>query len=299
MTLDLLLKPEPADDPHAALAAKALAYPYAPPDQSFLFETADPQVRRIEATSVRVHPSRAAGDARLYDIDVAVAGEARPRRFERRVAVIAAGSNASHARLTTKYGEAGESACFPVLKARVKGLAAAYSAHVSVYGAIPGTLVRDEQAVSHLHVAFLNRAELARLNATEGLGMNYGLAALADIDAAIGEGVRLHGVLAYVSRRGAFAPDRGPVRVSAFKAERSALAPMSQAEIMTRLQHYLGEAETPVGAFIAAHVMDERRRRQRMEAMRPAARPCDLPGLHWIEGGLQEAPSALLPEGLI
>ena len=145
---------------------------------------------------------------------------------------------------------------FPVLLARAHGLVAAYSAHVSSYGPVPGTLAGEAGAVSLLHVAFVDADALACLNASEALGKNYALALVSGHRLDFGGGLGLDAGLAYISMRGVHAPSGAPLRLTAFRAEGSRLSARSQREILDGLRRHLA-SRAPLEDFVAEQVGDE------------------------------------------
>ncbi|HSM19530.1 MAG TPA: hypothetical protein VK844_04075, partial [Hyphomicrobiales bacterium] len=185
----------------ASVFARARAYPYDPPAFGYRFRHDADAPEPAEALQIACR-SCGEDEVPLADLTIALNGGGAPARYERRVPVLAAGSNASFARLKTKFAEGRRPGDFPVLKARVPGVISVYSAHVSKYGSIPGTLTAEAGAVSELHVAFLDPEELERLNGSESIGKNYALALLSGLDADFGQGCRLQAALAYVSTRG-------------------------------------------------------------------------------------------------
>lgn len=277
----------------AAIFARARAYPYDPPSFGYRFRHDADEPQRAEARHIAIHSSPA-GDVPVSDVTVALDGDGEVRSYARRVPVIAAGSNASFSRLKSKFAQTGGSGDFPVLKARLRGLIAVYSAHVSRYGAIPGTLTGEEGAQSTLHVAFLNAIELKRLNASESIGRNYALVLLGGLEADFGEGCALDAALAYVSLRGAYAPDGTPVRISNFKAEGSRHKAVCQNDMLERARRHL-DYEGPLERFVHEHVVDADIRAARTSLMASSARPCRIDGWRCVAGGLN-APEARLPE---
>jgi len=277
----------------AAVFARVRAYPYDPPAFGYRFRHEAESPERAEAREIVSHPP-ANGEVPVSDVTVALGGNGVPRRYERRVAVIAAGSNASFTRLKSKFAAAGVPGDFPVLKARLSGVVSVYSAHVSRYGAIPGTLTGEEEATSELHVAFLDPGELKRLNGSESLGKNYALALLGGLDADLGNGCVLDAALAYVSLRGAYAPDGAPVRLSAFAALGSRHAAAGQEDMLERVRLHIGH-DGPLERFVHEHAEDEAVRTERVRIMAGSAMPCRFARVRCVAGGM-DAPEARLPD---
>src|SRR4051794_23940707 len=76
--------------------------------------------------------------------------------------LIAYGANASPEALARKL----PGARIAALAARLRGWAVVHSAHLSPYGAVPATIVRDDRAEAAVHVLFVDEGR-ARMDATE------------------------------------------------------------------------------------------------------------------------------------
>lgn len=274
--------------------AHALAYPFAPPRFSYLFRHDAAAPHRAETVDLEL---RSVAGADLPLCDVSVKDGRETFAFKDRVAVISAGSNASFQRLISKFAKDGLTADFPAILARVPHLVPVYSAHISAYGSVAGTLYREQGAASLLHIAFLSPHELWCINKSEGLGNNYALCMIDRLDADLGAGVRLERALAYVSRRGAFAPEGVPLRLSAFQVEGSHAHMTDQHQLQGRLQAYLGDTQA-VEAFIRQNINDADLRLARTARMAPVALPCRFRGLYCVAGDL-DAPLARLPADFV
>ena len=273
------------------ILARAFAYPYQPPDFGFVFGAGSEAPLPLKLRRLSHFPA-GPETAPLADLEIEAEGGGI-RRYGARVPLIAAGSNASFLRLRSKFSEAGLESEFPVLLARAHGLVAAYSAHVSSYGPVPGTLAGEAGAVSLLHVAFVDADALACLNASEALGKNYALALVSGHRLDFGGGLGLDAGLAYISMRGVHAPSGAPLRLTAFRAEGSRLSARSQREILDGLRRHLA-SRAPLEDFVAEQVGDEAVRLARTAAMAATARNCGISGLRCVAGGMA-APPAELP----
>lgn len=260
----------------------ALAYPFAPPGFSFRMHT-----EAVEAEEIRISNFAVTefgdGVSPLVDLQVIAVNSKTQHNYSRRVPVIAAGSNASFQRLKSKFTEVGLDSDFPVLLVQIADLVPVYSAHISKYGSIPGTLTCDPGAASLLHIAFLDSTSLTRVNQSEGLGFNYALALLEKLEIQFGDGHILRSACAYISRRGVFAPDGMPVRIDAFSVEKSVLPIASQHQILGQL-HRLKKHDGPFDDFIHQHVDREELRAASLEAMKQMSQPCSIANMRWIEG---------------
>jgi hypothetical protein len=168
----------------AELLRRALEYPYAAPRQSFLL--AGERVLELEATQLDLSG---------------------------RSPLIAYGSNASPEVLRRKLGPEAEPV--PARRAVLEGFDAVYSAHVSVYGAVPATLLPCGPAALPVFVLHLTEAQRATIARTEP---NYEPRRLAGALCAVeGEGP-LAEPTAYVSRHGPLLQRRSPLAVAEIPA---------------------------------------------------------------------------------
>jgi hypothetical protein len=188
-------QPSPTRDP--------LSYPGRIPDYSFV--VADSGVHLVE-TERQVVPLLTGADP-----------------LASRTAVLAVGSNAAPARLEEKR----DGRPVPVFRARVRDHSAVFSAHVSRYGAIAATLVRDPGAECHLHVTMLDAGQLDEVDRSEG---NYARAAVDP--GAVEVGVTEVGpVERYASRLGPLLVDGAPVRLAEIPGASPTLGARTQAEM--------------------------------------------------------------------
>jgi hypothetical protein len=166
------------DDDFDAIVERALAYPFAQPDGSYVLDGREPR--------------------ELRDGDVA-AGE--------RHVVLAYGSNASARALLRKF--AGDLQ-LPVLEGTIEDFEVVYSSHLSAYGSVPVTLHQAPGARIQTFVTLVDDQQLVRLAETE---FNY---AVRRLDGArfSGEHIDVRAPIAFVSRHGALGIDGDPVRLA-------------------------------------------------------------------------------------
>ncbi|MFD8217422.1 hypothetical protein ACFV2U_27760 [Streptomyces sp. NPDC059697] len=129
------------------------------------------------------------------------------RVYEDRVPVLAVGSNACPAQLRYKMAQSGVSGTIPMVKTRVCGLGVGVSAHVSPMGYVSASPFHAPGAVGELFLTWLDAAQLAVVDASEGVPLAegaYGRAWLSASDTRIelDSGELLPGAYVYVNRRG-------------------------------------------------------------------------------------------------
>ncbi|CAL9368183.1 hypothetical protein [Streptomyces sp. enrichment culture] len=134
-----------------------------------------------------------------------------------RTPVLAVGSNASPGQLRRKLALAGLRAPLPMVKVRVTGVAAGVSAHVSRMGYVSASPVHAPGAVRELFVTWLDAAQLAVVDASEGVPLpagNFRRAWLpgSEVRVELEDGRTLPGVYAYVNRRGVLRDGTGAPR---------------------------------------------------------------------------------------
>ena len=159
-----------------SIVERALAYPFEPPDGSYVIEGREP--RPVRGDDVR----------------------------DDRHVVLAYGSNSSTRALLRKF--AGD-LHLPVLKGRLEGFEVVYSSHLSAYGSVPVTLHQAPGASIETFVTLVTDEQLVVLAETE---FNY---ALRRLDGTRFEGAELSvdGPIAFVSRHGALGIESAPVRL--------------------------------------------------------------------------------------
>ncbi|MFF2422959.1 hypothetical protein [Streptomyces mirabilis] len=129
------------------------------------------------------------------------------RVYEDRVPVLAVGSNACPAQLRHKMAQSGVSGTIPMVRTRVFGLGVGVSAHVSVMGYVSASPFHAPGAVGELFLTWLDAAQLAVVDASEGVPVAegaYGRVWLpaSDVRIELDSGELLPGAHVYVNRRG-------------------------------------------------------------------------------------------------
>jgi hypothetical protein len=166
------------DDDSDAIVERALAYPFAPPERSYVLDGREPR------------------DVRPGDVDA-----------DSRHVVLAYGSNSSTRALLRKF--AGD-LHLPVLHGALDGFDVVYSSHLSAYGSVPVTLHQAPGERIETFVTLVDDDQLVRLAETE---FNY---AVRRLDGArfSGEHIDVQAPIAFVSRHGALGIDGEPVRLA-------------------------------------------------------------------------------------
>jgi hypothetical protein len=208
---------------------RALAYPFGVPSESYVLEGGRP-----------------------VTWDGTVGAGRRP--------VLAFGANAAPAALAVKLDDLAAGARVPVVAGELRDFDVVYSAHVSPYGAIPGTLLPCPGAVASVHLVHLTDAELARVHRSEP---NYDFVRL--------EGAGVH---AYVSKHGALRREGAPVGVAAIPVRGRVWPALDEPAILAAIRDELAPGE-PLEDFVAAHVADPELAAQRTRALRATAIPFD------------------------
>ncbi|WP_371552016.1 hypothetical protein OG266_41180 [Streptomyces sp. NBC_00554] len=137
--------------------------------------------------------------------------------YEDRVPVVAVGSNACPAQLRHKMAEFGVSSPIPMVKAMVTGIGVGVSAHVSLTGYVSASPFQTPGTVSELFITWLDAAQLAVVDASEGVTTPtgaYDRARLSSEDFRIEleSGELLPGAYVYVNRRGVLHDGTGTPR---------------------------------------------------------------------------------------
>jgi hypothetical protein len=132
-----------------AILKRALTYPYATPERSYLFR-----------------------EGRAEEL---------PEDFDRAgcTPLLSYGANAAPEALALKLASLPD-VPLPVLRSELRDFDVVYSAHVSPYGAVPATLLESPGTVAPVFVLYPTAEQHALLTATE---LNYDLVTIADLQA--------------------------------------------------------------------------------------------------------------------
>jgi hypothetical protein len=174
--------------------------------------------------------------------------------------VIGYGSNAAPSQLRRKFADAGPGCIIPVLKARLRGFDVVYSAHVSVYGAVPATLCARPGTDVEVVVTLLSPAQADTMLRTEGGNYDIQPVDPEAIESPVVLGLP-HAPRVYVSKYGALALEGRPVALSAVQASGRTLPELSEAQMLERVAAAL-EPSLGVEEFIVTCNRREDTRRE-------------------------------------
>lgn len=203
----------------AAILKRALEYPYATPERSYLYRD-----------------GTAEGLPRDLDLG------ARPP-------LLAYGANAAPEALTYKLASLpGEE--MPVLQAKLEGFDVVYSAHVSPYGAVPATLQESPGTTAPVFVVFPSPGQLELLTAYE---LNYDLVTLRGVSCRLEDGTAVEELAAYRSIHGCLSLDGSEMALAAVRSAGRSLPELDEPGVLERVRTQL-EPELTLEEFICACV---------------------------------------------
>jgi hypothetical protein len=203
----------------AAITRRALTYPYATPDRSYVY-------RDGEARELPLAGPDLAGRAPLLSY----------------------GANAAPEALARKLGSLPEQE-MPVLRAELEGFDVVYSAHVSPYGAVPATLLESAGTTAPVFVLHPTPEQRALLTTTEP---NYDLVEL-PLRLAMDDEAATRQVRAYRSKHGPLRLDGTPVALAAVRSSGRTLPELDEPAILERVRAHL-EPHLSLEQFIRACV---------------------------------------------
>ncbi|HEU5142083.1 MAG TPA: hypothetical protein VFU04_02885 [Solirubrobacterales bacterium] len=148
-----------------------------------------------------------------------------------RIALLAYGSNASPNVLARKLSTRPDPV--PVVRTVLRDFDVVYSAHLSLYGAVPATLTRSSGTEATAFIAYLTERQLALVSATEP---NYHLARFDRPSCTLDRGVAPAELQVYLSRHGPLRLDGGEVALAAIEARERRLPAMGQREVLERVR---------------------------------------------------------------
>ena len=244
-------RPEPSDarsPEHGAnrWTLRARSYPFAIPDHSYLYEGG--RFSRLRAG----------------DVD-----------RERRLPVLAAGSNQSPEQLGRKFASfpAGPASRIPAQRAALADFDVVYAAHLARYGSVPATLQASPGTAVTVFVLWLDEAQLAHMHRTE---TNYTFDRLRDISIACDDGETLRAAFGYSSKAGCLEFAGGCASLAEIPASGRRFPALSQDQALAAVRDRLAPGHA-LEIFVQDHVDDAALRRARCEALGEAALALDFP----------------------
>lgn len=204
----------------AAILKRALEYPYATPERSYLYR---------EGRAVELPP-------------------AGPD-LTRRTALLSYGANAAPEALALKLA-ALPGLEMPVLRAELEGFDVAYSAHVSPYGAVPATLVESAGTRAPVFIVYPTAEQLELLSVLE---LNYDLVTLTGASCRLEDGTTVSEFAAYRSKHGPLALDGTAVALAAVRSLGRTLPELDQPAILDRVRAHVAP-ELTLEEFVFAAI---------------------------------------------
>ena len=223
----------------AAILKRALAYPYAAPERSYLYL-----------------------DGRAAELP------AGGPDLTGRLPLLAYGANAAPEALARKLA-ALPAREMPVVAAELEDCDVVYSAHLSPYGAVPATLQRSPGTRAPVFVAYPDAGQLRLLSATEP---NYELRRLERIACRLDGGEALAEVDAFLSRHGCLSLGEGEVAVAAICSTERTFPEMDEPEVLERVRALL-QPEATLAEFVTTAALHPGEGVAWTETLRAAAKP--------------------------
>lgn len=207
-----------------AILDRALAYPFAIPDHSFIYD--DGAVRPFDAAATRD-----------------------------RIPVIALGSNRSPVQLKRKFGAIAGSV-IPVERAWLDGYDVVFTAHVAGYGSVSAMLFPSPGTRVEISLNWFTSEQLPVMHETEGLGDFYDYARVGPPNLAPEFSPCPPHTYAYLCRRGALDVGGTPAAHAVIKAEGRKFPALTQLEAQRYVHAHYGTGGT-VEDFILQNVADD------------------------------------------
>jgi hypothetical protein len=191
-----------------------------------------------------------------------------------RRAVLAVGSNAAPVQLRRKLA-AGHEDVLPVIRARLQNFDVVYSAHISVYGAVPATLWQVPGATADVCVTFLTPEQEELVLDTEGGNYHYSMLPGVSLDLEYDLWSETGPIFAFVSKFGALSLHGGPVALDAVVSMRSPLPRCSEHALLKQIARRLGFS---TARELVLRVLEDDAERQRvLRALNDDALPSGFP----------------------
>jgi hypothetical protein len=265
----------------AELVELGFTYPYPRPPTSYLFVDGAvyPYARitdRLLGDSVVTLPD--GSRVRVGDLlaDLEIRG-----RFDTSIRpVIGYGSNASPETLDRKFERRsfGGHAVIPTIKGTLRDYDVVFSPHFVANGSMPATLVPARGTTTTVWVNWLNRAENARMNESEGAGSLYAVGKLKGVDLRM-PGPAVASPSVYIDCFGALTLDGVVQAVRLVRARGRTSHPVTEAQAMRSVLPHLGWRGS-VFDLLLANVASTSGRDQRTRAIARLGRQIPDPHFH-------------------
>jgi hypothetical protein len=224
------------------LLERATAYPYAVPSRSF-----------VQVGEKTLEPAE-------VQVDLAA-----------RTPLLAYGANAAPSVLARKLAQAPDPVA--VRRASLQEFDVVYSAHISLYGAVPATLQRSAGCEAPVFVAYLTERQLTLVSQTEP---NYELVLLDGACCRFEDGGSLTEVAAYLSRHGCLALAGSQIALAAVQAKGRRFPALAEPEVLAKVCDLLAP-ELTLEQFVVGSATDPELAGQRTQVLRKTARPLARP----------------------
>lgn len=243
MSVNGLYVPPSTLDP----VVRALTYPYPAPGHDYVFRAG------------RAEPVPALTAAQRDD----------------RIPVLAIGSNRAPEQLQRKFADMPQ-AEIGVERIRLAGFDVVHSAHLSGYAAVAATLLQAPGVEVEISVTWLPPSLMARMHATEGIGVSYDYVALDGLSIRVLSGGRMDSAFAYVCRLGALNLGDGPRGLAAIAASGRRHAALDQRAVQSAAIAKLG-LDRDVEHFVRENAGDATLRLAREQRLAADALAFDWP----------------------
>jgi hypothetical protein len=186
------------------IVKRALEYPYVVPDRSYIY--VDGGARELPAEGPDLRD---------------------------REPLLAYGANAAPESLAWKLASL-PGVELPVIRAELEGFDVVYSAHITIYGAVPATLTPSPGTTVATFVAYPTAEQLELVAHTERL--NYELSRLLGVSCRLDGGGSLSELDAFLSARGCLEISGSEVAVAAIGATGRGFEEMDEPEVLERVR---------------------------------------------------------------
>jgi hypothetical protein len=192
-----------------------------------------------------------------------------------RIPVLAIGSNRAPAQLQRKFADMA-GAVIGVERIRLHDFDVVHSAHLSGYAAVAATLLQAPGVEVEISVTWLPPELMARMHATEGIGVSYDYVALEGVSIRVLSGGSMTAAFAYVCRLGALNLGGAPRGLASKDAEGRRHPAIDQRAAQTAAIAKLG-LDRDVDAFVRENAADAQLRLSREERLAADSLPFDWP----------------------